>query len=168
MENKTNSSKGLKNQETILKELFAKSLVIFVGIGLISGLVFGVYLLDVKNTRQLVFVEGPSISIVTEKFDFKQNEEIKIRIVNSGTTPLIFSDASYGLRITGLSGILMYSPISSQVISQLEPGNEIEFSWDQIKNDGDKALEGLYKISTKGVDKQGNQVEKSTTITIWK
>ncbi len=168
MENKTNSSKGLKNQEIILKELLAKSLVIFIGIGLISGLAFGVYLFDVKNTSQLVFVEGPSISIVTEKFDFKKGEEIKIRIVNSGTTPLIFSDASYGLKITGLFGILMYSPVSAQVISQLEPGDEIEFSWDQIKNDSDVALEGLYKISAKGVDEQGNPVEKSTTVTIWK
>ncbi len=168
MENKTNSSKGLKNQEIILKELLAKSLVIFIAIGLISGLAFGVYLFDVKNTTQLVFVEGPSISIVTEKFDFKKGEEMKIRIVNSGTVPLIFSDASYGLRITGLSGILMYSPVAAQVISQLEPGDEIEFSWDQIKNDSDAALEGLYKISAKGVDEQGNQVKKSTTITIWK
>ncbi len=102
MENKTNSSKGLKNQEIILKELLAKSLVLFICIGLISGLVYGVYLYDLKSTSQLVFVEGPSISIVTEKFDFKKGEEIKIRIVNSGTIPLIFSDASYGLRITGL------------------------------------------------------------------
>ena len=168
MENKTNSTKGLNNQKIILKELFSKSLVIFVCIGLISGLAFGIYLLDVKNTSQLVFVDGPSISIVTEKFDFKQSEEIKIRIINSGTVPLTFSDASYGLRITGLSGVLMYSPVSAQVVSQLESRDEIEFSWDQIKNDGDKALEGLYKISVKGVDKQGNQVEKSTTVTIWK
>lgn len=148
--------------------MLAKSLVIFIGIGLISGLAFGVYLLDVKNTSQLVFVEGSSISIVTEKFDFKKGEEIKIRIVNSGTTTLIFSDASYGLKITGLFGILMYSPVSAQVISQLEPGDEVELSWDQIKNNGDAALEGLYKISAKGLDKQGNQVEKSTTVTIWK
>ena len=167
MENKTNSSKGLKNQEIILKELLAKSLVIFIGIGIISGLAFGIYLIDVKNTSQLVFVDGPSISIVTEKFDFKKGEEIKIRIVNSGTVPLIFSDASYGLRITGLSGILMYSP-AVQVIPKLEPGNEIEFSWDQIKDDGDTALEGLYKISVKGLDPQGNKVERSTTVTIWK
>jgi len=168
VENKTNSSKGLKNQEIILKELLPKSLVLFIGIGLISGLVFGVYLFDIQNTSQLVFVEGPSISIVTEKFDFKKGEEIKILIVNSGTTPLIFSDASYGLRVTGLTGILIYSPLAAQVISHLEPGDEIEFSWDQIKNDNDIALEGLYKISAKGVDNQGNQVEKSTTITIWK
>jgi len=83
--------------------LLAKSLVIFIGIGVIVGLVFGIYLIDVKNTGQLVFVEGPSVSIVTEKSDFKKGEEIKIRIVNSGTVPLTFSDSSYGLKITGLS-----------------------------------------------------------------
>ena len=168
MENKANSSKGLKNIEIILKELLAKSLILFIGIGVIAGLAFGVYLMDVKNTSQLVFVEGSSVSVVTEKSDFKKGEEIKIRIVNSGTTPLYFADASYGLRITGLSGILMYTPTSAQVISNLDPGDEIEFLWDQIKNDGDTALEGLYKISVKGVDGQQNNVEKSITITIWK
>ena len=135
---------------------------------MITSFVFGLYLIDVKNTSQLVFVEGNSISIVTEKFDFKKGEEIKIRIVNSGTTVLNFSDSSYGLKITGLSGILMYSPDTDMVISKLEPGDETSFSWDQIKNDGDDALEGLYKISVKGTDEFGSNVEKSTTITIWK
>ncbi len=168
MENKTNSSKGLKNQEIILKELLAKSLVIFIGIGLVSGLVFGVYLLDVKSTSQLIFVEWPSISVVTEKIDFKKGEEIKIRIINSGTIPLLF-DENDGLRITGLSGILMYSYFTvEERLLILQPRGEIEFSWDQIKNDGDKALEGLYKISVKGKDPQGNNVERSTTVTIWK
>ena len=148
--------------------MLAKSLVIFIGIGILSAFFFGVYLIDVKNNVQLVFVEGPSVSVVTEKSDFKQNEEILIRVVNSGTVPLNFSDASYGLRITGLSGILMYSPVSVQVSSSLSPGDEVEFSWDQIKNDGDQALEGLYKISVSGTDDDGNKVEKSTTITIWK
>ena len=148
--------------------MLAKSLVIFIAIGVVSGFAYGVYLMDFKNTHQLVYVDGPSISLVTEKFDFKKGEEIKIRIVNSGTTPIIFSDTSYGLRITGLSGILMYAPTSAQVVSNLEPGDEIEFSWDQIKNDGDAALEGLYKISAKGLDEKGDKVEKSTTVTIWK
>ena len=62
----------------------------------------------------------------------------------------------------------MYSPISSQVISTLDPGDETTFSWDQIKNDGDTVLEGVYKISAKGIDVDGNNVEKSTTVTIWK
>ena len=148
--------------------MFAKSLIAFVAVGVIAGLVFGVYLMDVKSTSQLVFVEGPSISIVTEKFDYKKGEEIKIRIVNSGTVPLVFSDSSYGFRISGLSGILMYSPVSTQVMTELEPRDEVTFIWDQIKNDGDDALEGLYKISVKGNDSDGNKVERSTTITIWK
>ena len=149
--------------------MLAKSLVLFIGIGLVAGLVFGLYLIDVKITSQLVFVEGSSISIVTEKSDFKKGEEITIRIVNSGTVPLTFPDASYGLRITGLSGILMFSPvISDDVMLNLDPKDEITFSWNQIKNDGNTSLEGLYKISAKGIDNEGNTVEKSTTVTIWK
>ena len=148
--------------------MLSKSLVIFTAVGLVSALALGIYLIDVKSTSQLIFVEGNSVSIVTEKFDFKQGEEITLQVVNSGTVPLVFSDASYGLKITGLSGTLMYSPISAQVISELAPGDEIIFSWDQIKNDGNPVLEGLYKISVNGVDKEGNTVERSTTLTIWK
>lgn len=148
--------------------MLAKSLIIFTGVGLLAGLLFGIYLIDVKNTSQLVFVDGNSISIVTEKSDFKLGEVIKIRIINSGTTLLTFSDTSYGLRVSGLSGILMYTPVSSQIISTLEPGREIIFLWDQIKNDDDPALEGLYKISANAMDSFGNKVEKSTTVTIWK
>ena len=148
--------------------MLAKSLVAFIGVGLIAGLFFGIYLLDVKSTSQLVFVEGDSISVVTEKFDFKKGETINITIVNSGTTPITFSDNSYGLRITGLAGILMYSPESDQVISELLPGDEIDFSWNQIKNDGNSALEGLYKITASGTNSAGDKVERSTTVNIWK
>ena len=152
--------------------MFSKTLITFTAVGVIAGLAFGVYLIDVKNTSQLVFVEGPSISVVTEKFDFIKGEEIKISVINSGTVPLTFSDSSYGLRITGLSGMLMYSPQSfPDTISQtysLLPKEEIEFNWNQIKNDGDPVLEGLYKIQSKGFDPEEHKVEKSTTITIWK
>jgi hypothetical protein len=142
--------------------------VTFVGIGILAGLLFGVYLIEFKNISQLEYVEGPGISIVTEKLDFKKGEDVKIKIINTGTVPLTFSDASYGLRITGLSGILMYSPTSVQVVSELKPNGEVEFLWNQIKNDGDDALEGLYKISSRGFDPTGEKIERSTTLTIWK
>jgi hypothetical protein len=152
--------------------LFSKTLIAFTVVGVIAGLVFGVYLIDVKNTNQLVFMEGASLSIVTEKFDFKKGEEIKISIINSGTVPLTFSDPSYGLRITGLSGMLLYAPESfpnaNSQIQSLAPKEEVEFNWNQIKNDGDPILEGLYKIHSKGFDPEENKIEKSTTITIWK
>ena len=62
----------------------------------------------------------------------------------------------------------MYAPTVSHVVSSLEPGDEVIFSWDQIKNDGDVALEGLYKISVKGMDESEDNVENSITVTIWK
>ena len=148
--------------------MLAKSLVIFIGVGVLAGFTLGFYLHDMKNTNQLVFVDGSSISIVTEKSDFKKGEKIKITIINSGTTPLTFSDTSYGLKITGLFGIMMYSPPASQVVTTLKPSEEIEFIWDQMKNDNAPVLEGLYKISSEGIDSMENKVEKSITINIWK
>ena len=148
--------------------MLAKSLVIFIGVGVLAGFTFGFYMLDMKNTNQLVFVDGSSLSIVTEKSDFKKGEKIKIIVINSGTIPLTFSDTSYGLKISGLFGIMMYSPPASQIITTLKPSEEIEFVWDQMKNDNVPVLEGLYKISSDGIDSMGNKVEKSITINIWK
>jgi hypothetical protein len=148
--------------------LLAKSLVIFISVGVLAGFTFGYYLLDMKNTNQLVFVDGSSFSIVTEKSDFKKGEEIKITLINSGTHPLTFPDESYGLKISGLFGIMMYSPTASQVITTLKPNEEIVFVWNQLKNDNSPVLEGLYKISSDGIDSMGNKIEKSITINIWK
>jgi hypothetical protein len=148
--------------------LLAKSLVIFISVGVLAGFSFGSYLLDMKNTNQLVYVDGSSLSIVTEKSDFKRGEEIKITIINSGTNPLTFPDTSYGLKISGLFGIVKYSPSSSQIVSTLNPREEIVFVWNQMKNDSLPVIEGLYKISADGIDSIGNKVEKSITVNIWK
>lgn len=154
--------------------MFSKSLVIFAAIGVLAGLGYGIYLIDFKATDQVVYVEGPSLSIVTEKSDYKRGETIHIRIVNSGTVPITFSDSSFNLEITGLSGILMYEPLLVVDEAQkLIPGGETSFYWNQIKNDGDAALEGLYKISVHGGAGEPGEhgstlVEKSVIVTIWK
>jgi len=148
--------------------LLAKSLVIFISVGILAGFSFGFYLLEMKNTNQLVYVDGSSLSIVTEKSDFKRGEEIKITLFNSGTNPLTFSDTSYGLKISGLFGIVKYSPPASPNVSTLNPGEKIEFTWDQMKNDGLPVIEGLYKINADGIDSFGIHVEKSITVNIWK
>lgn len=149
----------------------SKTIIGFISVGVMAGLILGLYLLDVKTTNQLVFVNGTSLSIVTEKFDFKKGEEIKIRIINSGTTPLTFPDSSYGLKITGLSGVLMYAESSlnnNSLQYVLNPFEEAEIVWDQIKNDGNPVLEGLYKIHSSGFDDNKKKIEKSITIAIWK
>ena len=142
-------------------------------IGLCSGIagsiIFGLYLANIASQApSLVYVDGPSLSIITEKTNFKLVEDIVIRIVNSGTVPLTFSDSSYGLRIIGLDGSLFYSPPSLQVISVLEPREEKMFVWDQTKSDGEKIIQGRYKIISSTIKSEGKALEKSLVINILK
>jgi len=143
-------------------------LIIAIVVGVAAGAIFGVFTIAIDDNEQLKFVLGPSLSIVTEKIDFKIGEEISIKVINSGTVPLSFSDASYGLKIINLDGWNIYSPISAQVISTLEPTQEVSFVWDQVKNNGESLLEGLYKIETETKDDQGKTVKKTITINIQK
>ncbi len=148
--------------------MIPRGLIIAISVGIIGGIIFGLIFIDFKNPNELNFVQGSSLTILTEKTDFKKGEIIKIRIINSGTSPITFSDASFGLRITGLDGRVLYSPISAQVISVLELKEEQIFEWDQIKNDGDSILEGTYKITSSGLDEDGQTIKKSIAINIFK
>jgi len=145
-----------------------RGLLIAVLIGMVSGLVVGVFENFQYNHEQLVFQEGYSISIVTEKIDFELGEQIHIKIVNSGTIPLTFPDASYGLKVTGLDGVLFYTPMAAQVISTLEPKEEKTFVWNQKRMDGSDLLEGFYKIVVEGFDHENNKVKKSIVINLLK
>ncbi len=148
--------------------MIPRGLIIAISVGITGGVIFGLIFIDFKNPNELKFVQGSSLTILTEKTDFKKGEIIKIRIINSGSTPITFSDASFGLRITGLDGRVLYSPISAQVISVLELKEEQIFEWDQIKNDGDYILEGTYKIASSGLDEDGKTIKKSIAINIFK
>ena len=129
-----------------------RGLIISILICMVSGLVIGIFENFQYNHEQLVFQEGSSISIVTEKIDFELGEQIHIKMVNSGTVPLTFPDASYGLKVTGLDGVLYYTPMAAQVISTLEPKEEKTFVWNQKRMDGSDSLEGIYKIVVEGFD----------------
>ncbi len=148
--------------------MFPRGLILAIALGVIAGPLFGIFLYEFGIEEQLVYVDGTSLSIVTEKKDFKIGETILIKVINSGTANLTFSDASYGLKIKQLDGILIFQPISAQVESTLEPHDEIEYVWNQNKNNGEQVLEGLYKVTSSGVSENGNIVEKSITINLLK
>ena len=133
-----------------------------------SGLV-GIFFTEIANQPPtLVYVLGPSLSVITEKTNFHLGEPIRIKIVNSGTVPLTFSDASYGLKIKQLDGIVLYSPISTQVISVLKPEEEKVLVWNQTKLDGTKIIEGRYNVVSNTDPSSGNVLKKSITINILK
>ena len=148
--------------------MFPRGLIIAISVGVIAGPIFGILFFEVGIEEQLVFVEGDSFSIVTEKTNFKIGEDVLIKIVNSGTTNLMFSDLSYVLEIRQLDGILVFKPSSGQMITSLEPQEEFEFIWNQKKNDGKQVLEGIYKITSNAITKNENNLVKSITINILK
>ena len=148
--------------------MFPKSLLFAIILGVVSGPIFGIILYEYAIEEQLVYVDGTSLSIVTEKTSFDLGEPILIQIINSGTDELQFPDASYGLVIKQLDSIPIFSPVSAQVKSKLDPHEEVSFVWDQIKNNGDEILEGTYKITSKAITLDGNIIEKIVTIHVFK
>ena len=149
--------------------MIPKGALIGLGSGIIAAVIFGIFLSSMVNQAPaLVYVDGPSLSIITEKTNFKLGEDIAIKIVNSGTVPLTFSDSSYGVRIIGLDGRILYSPQSAQVISILQPKEEKMFVWDQTKSDNDKVIDGRYKIVSNTIPNNGKMLETSITINIFK
>ena len=148
--------------------MLPRGLILAVTIGVVAGPILGIILYETNTHEQLVYVDGSGISILTEKIDFDLGEEIHIKIVNSGTTDLTFPDASYGLEIKQLDGIVVFKPYSAQVVSTLSSYDEIKFVWDQTKSNGEQILEGSYKITSIGSDNDGNAVKKSITINVLK
>ena len=60
-----------------------RGLILALLIGLVAGPVFGIILYQTDTHEQLVFVDGSSISILTEKIEFELGEKISIKIINS-------------------------------------------------------------------------------------
>ena len=149
--------------------MIPKGAAIFFIVGLVAAGMLGVYLSQVANQiPALVYTNGPSLTIIPEKINYHLGEPIRVRIINSGTVPLTFLDTSYGLKIEQLDGTIIYSPISAQVISKLDPKEEKNFVWDQTKTDGSKTYQGRYKIISSASSDSGDVLKKSVTINILK
>ena len=140
--------------------MFPRGLLVGVCIGMLAGLIYGLFLFQTNSEEQLVYVDGTSLSIVTEKINFKLGEEVVIKIINSGTDELTFPDTSYGLIIKQLDSIPIYIPTSTQEISKLESHEEIIFTWNQLKNNNNSVLEGIYKITVKANTIDDKIIEK--------
>ncbi|MDE1724567.1 MAG: hypothetical protein KGH76_01555 [Thaumarchaeota archaeon] len=146
--------------------MIPKGAAVFFIVGLIAAGFLGIYLSHIANqVPVLVYVNGPSLTIIPDKINYHVGEPVKIRVINSGTIPLVFSDSSYGVKIEQLDGTTIYSPVSAQVISKLEPKEEKIFSWDQTKTDGSKAYQGRYRIVSSTSDPM---LQASVSINLFK
>tara|TARA_B100001123_G_C15173739_1_gene972504 strand:- start:33 stop:479 length:447 start_codon:yes stop_codon:yes gene_type:complete len=148
--------------------MIPKALLFAIILGGVSGPLFGIFLYEVGIEEQLVYVDGTSLSIVTEKTSFELGEPILIRIVNSGTDKLQFQDSSYGIVIKQLDSIPVFQPTLEKQMITLNSHEEKEFVWNQLKNNGEPILEGAYKITSKAITINEDVIEKIITINIFK
>ena len=54
--------------------MLPKGLILALSLGIIAGPILGIILFDMGIEEQLVYVDGTSLSIVTEKINFKLGE----------------------------------------------------------------------------------------------
>lgn len=149
--------------------MIPRGAAIFFIVGVVGAGLIGEYLSEIANQAPtLVYENGPSLSIIPEKINYRLGEPVHVRIINSGTVPLTFSDSSYGLKIVGLDGTAIFLPVSAQVVSTLNPKEEKTFVWDQTKTDGSKIFQGRYKIISSTWADSSNVLKKSVTINIFK
>lgn len=134
-------------------------------VGAAAGLAAGLALMGMDR-NELIYAEGPSIGIVTDKSDYGRGESVHIRVVNTGTVQLE-SPNMWDIRVSGLSGMLMYSDAGAGG-STLAPGADYVLVWNQTQNDGDAILEGVYRISARGAAVTGEAVHDWVTISVWK
>ncbi|MBM3903960.1 MAG: hypothetical protein FJ357_02305 [Thaumarchaeota archaeon] len=143
--------------------MIPKGLLIAILIGLSAGLALGLYLEKTYNGQAIKFVDGPSITIATEKSDYALGEPIKIEIINTGTVDVFFANSDPSLRVRALDGTEFYSISSDGAI--LAPKEKFAITWSQQKNDDSKVLEGRYVIESTAHNSNA-KVHDSVTIDI--
>jgi hypothetical protein len=141
--------------------MIPKSLIIAVVTGITASAIMGFYLQSLSS-QGIVFVQGPSISVHTEKQDYKLGEKILIQIVNSGTSDIVFSDL--GLRIRALDGTVFFSTALDGL--RLAPKQQHVFEWDQQKNDNSKIIEGRYIVDLTAYDQNNQKLSDNITLNV--
>ena len=147
--------------------MFPKGLVIAVCTGVVSAVILGIYLEQINSKKQgLEFVEGPSLSVITDKQNYLGGERVQIKIINSGTQPLMFSDNNTKLQIRALDGTVIFS--SNVRDLTLDPKQESVFVWNQTKNDGTAVIGGRYVVESSTFTENEQKITDSITINVLK
>lgn len=145
--------------------MIPKGLLIAIIVGVSSALLLGVYLQKTYNGNDLKFIDGASISILTDKSDYTINDTIVVEIINTGTVDVSFSNMEPSLRVRALDGTEFYSTFSDG--AHLTPKEKLTISWNQLKNDNTHILEGRYVVESFAYGKD-QKIHDSTTINVFK
>ena len=79
---------------------------------------------------------------------FKLSEPVKFRLINNCDEDLILPNSAPWI-IKNSRGVIIFSPISQQVITRIKPGSFREWSWNQKDDHGRNVEPGTYYIEIK-------------------
>ncbi len=130
--------------------------------GVAAAGVLGVLLFD-PDGGSPIFVDGKSVSVLADAETYKIGENVTISIVNSGTEP-IANGASYGVSIRALDTTLIYG--IGRSFDPIAPGQQIEMTWQQTKDDMTPVLHGVYVIHADVEYADGSTVQDSVAVEI--
>lgn len=151
--------------------MIPNSLRIALAVGMLGGIAAAVILAEVRTGQEVRHADGPSLTLLTDKADYRKGEPVMISLVNSGNTKITFTDSSYNTRITGLAGMPIHHWVSGDEAPVLNPGQRTEMIWDQKKTDGEQVFDGVYRISSVGYydgdNGWGSHIEVVRTINIY-
>lgn len=96
-----------------------------------------------------VFVEGYSVTVITDKQEYEIGETVRYSIINTGTVEASFRNIAYGLVIEDLYGNHVSSPATGQLEVRLQPDERADGSW-YLDYYGNVIPPGPYVIAVDG------------------
>ena len=143
------------------------SLIIAVTIGAAFAALLGVVLEFYYTDEIILRTDGAAITLVLEKNDHNTNNNITVTLHNSGISPVLFETNSfYGLRVTQLDGILVYTPMGDSNSLSLDVGQSVIFVWDKLKANGEHVHNGIYRILAEGLSTEDELLRDTVTVNI--
>jgi len=88
----------------------------------------------------------PSLTFGVDRDAYSLGEPVVITITNIGNTTVSLPNAAPWYVEKTETKAVVYSPISAQVITLLEPGQSLSWTWNQRTDAGEKVQPGIYRI----------------------
>ena len=108
-----------------------------------------------QNNVDINIIGNPEIDVDTDKSTYEFGEIVHISINNVGDIDAMV----YGYWIEDSYGKIVFAPRIPMYVMPLPPGESVEYTWDQIDNDGTQVASGTYTIC----NQLGNTIIDITT-----
>ncbi len=109
----------------------------------------GFYSVCINEGSARIEIVQPSIDISTSKAVYDMGEEVEIIVTNTGEVAAV---APSGITVTNDRGETVFTENTLAFLRILQPGEAVEYIWDQRDDSGKPVSTGTYTITLGGED----------------